>query len=310
MSASNTNTNTETNANVVVVVATKAPRVKKPALVAKYSKHLIFGYSLVQSLHSKGLLTDEGVEAAYVEIKLMASVEDQTQFYESMLSQQKGTGALMRKFIAVRNKPPKAPKAARVAKPAAEKKTRAPKKAAADTAAPAASAKAPRAKKATRVTNDATSDIVADLVEAANADTAVQSAAPPIDKKADKEAKDAAKTADKEAKDAAKTADKEAKAKKAKEAKEAKEAKAKKADTGGGKGAKKAPAASVESAATAEAEAEAEAETEECDEEIHTQEVVINGQTYLIDTANNLYSSASHEQVGTYNAETNAIVAC
>jgi hypothetical protein len=50
-------------------------------------------------------------------------------------------------------------------------------------------------------------------------------------------------------------------------------------------------------------------EEEEEEEEIHTQEITINGTMYLIDGENNLYSTDTHEQVGTYNTEANEIVA-
>ena len=45
------------------------------------------------------------------------------------------------------------------------------------------------------------------------------------------------------------------------------------------------------------------------EEEIHTQEITINGTLYLIDNDNNLYSSDTHEQVGTYNTEANEVEA-
>ena len=43
------------------------------------------------------------------------------------------------------------------------------------------------------------------------------------------------------------------------------------------------------------------------EEEISTQEIVINGTTYLLDDSNNLYSIESHAEIGTYNPETRAI---
>ena len=51
----------------------KAPR--KPTLKEKHSRFLVSNYSLIQFLSSKGLLTDEGVESAYTEIKLFAPVD-------------------------------------------------------------------------------------------------------------------------------------------------------------------------------------------------------------------------------------------
>ena len=48
---------------------------------------------------------------------------------------------------------------------------------------------------------------------------------------------------------------------------------------------------------------------QEEEEEIHTQEITIGGTLYLIDGENNLYSTETHEQVGTYNADANEVVA-
>ena len=47
---------------------------------------------------------------------------------------------------------------------------------------------------------------------------------------------------------------------------------------------------------------------QEDEEEIHTQEITIGGTLYLIDNENNLYSTETHEPVGTYNAESNEVV--
>ena len=92
---------------VIAETKVKAPRVKKPTLSAKYSKFLVFGYGLIQSLQSQGVLNDEGVETAYGELKLLSSIDDQTQFYESVLDQSKETGKVLRKYVAQRLAPPK-----------------------------------------------------------------------------------------------------------------------------------------------------------------------------------------------------------
>ena len=47
---------------------------------------------------------------------------------------------------------------------------------------------------------------------------------------------------------------------------------------------------------------------QEDEEEIHTQEITIGDTLYLIDNENNLYSTDTHEPVGTYNAESNEVV--
>jgi hypothetical protein len=111
MSAQNTN-------NVAPAAEKKA---RKPTLSAKYSKFMEFGYSLIQSLRANDTLNDEGLEAAYAQLKLFEGVESQTEFYEQILGQSKETGKVMRKFITQRNKPPKAPKEKKARKPRAKK---------------------------------------------------------------------------------------------------------------------------------------------------------------------------------------------
>jgi hypothetical protein len=284
--------NTQTN----TVVATQEKKEKKPTLSAKYSKFLVFGYGFVKSLESQGVLNAEGVETAFAELKLMSSVEEQTQLYESFLAQSKETGKVMRKFVALRNKPPKAPKAPRAKKSDA-----------------AGAEKKPRAKKTSRVENDSENDLVSQIVTAANtvdaapakskeekeAEKVAAKAAKEAEKVAAKEAKEAEKVAAKAAKEAEKVAAKEAKAAAAKEAKEAKAA-----------AAKEAKAASKKNTKAVEAPAqEATAVEEEEEEEIHTQEIVIGGKSYLLDEENNVYSVDTHEQIGTFNAENQTISA-
>lgn len=140
-------------------VATDKPS-RKPTLPAKLSKFLVSNYSLIQALSAKGLLTDENVEAAYAEIKLFSTVEEQTEFYDSYLSSSKDVAKVMKKFVTVRNKPPKAPRKPRVKKDADEQKH--------DDAAPPKAPRKPRTKKVTTVVDDSQTDVVKDLVEAAN----------------------------------------------------------------------------------------------------------------------------------------------
>ena len=211
-------TQTQTQTQTPAVVA----KAKKASLSGKYSKFLVFGYGFVKSLEAKGVLSAEGVESAFQELKLLSSVEEQTSLYETLLSQTAATGKVMRKFIALRNKPPSAPRARKTpaAKPAAggEKKA--------------------RAKKSTRVENDSASDLVGQLVAAANAPVVAEAKAPVAKKTA--EEKEAEKAAAKAAKDAEKAVAKAAKdAEKAAEKAKAKEGKPKK---------EKAPAAKKEKA--------------------------------------------------------------
>ena len=297
---------TNTLSNTVVEVNTKPLRVKKPTLVGKYSKFLVFGYGLVQSLQAQGLLTDEGVESAYGELKLLSSVEDQTQFYEGVLNQSKETGKLMRKYVTQRLAPPKAPRAK---KESVARKPRAKKEAGPEEAGEVKEKKksVSRTKKATRVESDVSSDIVAELVDAANAEPVVNNDATEKKalKEAEKKAKQEAKEAEKKAKEQAKDAEKQAK-QEAKEAeKKAKQeaADAKKSAVAGKKVKTAAPPAPVVVVAEELQKEEGE------DEEIHTQETDINGKTYLIDNENNLYSCVTHEELGKYDPETKSIVA-
>jgi len=131
------------NTVVTAVAPVKEKKPRNPTLAAKYSKVVIANYSIIQMLHSKGLLSDEGVETAYSEIKLFDSVDEQTAFYESFNTSLKDTGKTMKKFVTQRLKPPKAPRAKKETKP--------------------------RTKKTDKVADDTKVDVVAQLVEAANA---------------------------------------------------------------------------------------------------------------------------------------------
>ena len=260
---------------VVSPAAAAAPaekKARKPTLSAKYSKFLISNYSIIQMLQSKGLLNDEAVETAYSEIKLFDSVEDQSAFYESFLESSKLTGKTMKKFVTQRLKPPKAPRVKKERKPKAEKAAAEPK------------AKKPRTKKETKVADDTKQDLVAQLVEAANAPMPVAEEAQntPVQAVADqKEAPGAPKKKPRAKKDAAEPKEKKPREKKATKAKEEPKAE---------------PVVQEASA------------VEEEEEEIHTQEIKIGDNTYLIDSDNNLYSVETHDQVGTFNADTNEVV--
>ena len=56
-------------------------------------------------------------------------------------------------------------------------------------------------------------------------------------------------------------------------------------------------------------ELQVEETEEEEEEEIHTQEIVVGGKSYLLDEENNVYSVDNHEQIGTFNADTQTISA-
>ena len=256
------------NTIVAAAAPVKEKKPRKPTLAAKYSKVVIANYSIIQMLKSKGLLTDEAVETAYSEVKLFDSVEDQSAFYESFNDSLKDTGKTMKKFVTQRLKPPKAPRAKKETKP--------------------------RAKKETKVVDDTKLDVVAQLVEAANApmspprDTQVH-LAPDAPKKAKKprakKEKVAAIPLDMEALDLEAPVEvappapvKEKKPRKPRAKKEV---------------------APVPVAAPVQ---------EEDEEEIHTQEIVIGNKTYLIDGENNIYSVDTHDHIGTFDSDKNVVV--
>ena len=254
-----------------VAVAVKEKKPRKPTLSGKLSKFLVSNYSLIQALSAKGLLSDDNVEAAYAEIKLLAPVEEQTEFYDAYLESSKDTAKVMKKFITQRNKPPKAPRKPRAKKEKKEEVQEAAKKEevvevqeAAKKEVKEKKPRKPRTKKVVEVVDDTERDLIGELVEAANKPL---ESANTVEKSSTKKA--ATKKAD-----------------------------TKKADT------KKAEEPKVEP--TVEVSNEDDDDEEE---EIHTQEFSVNGKDYLIDEDNNLYSIITHEQIGTFDPETKSVVA-
>ena len=250
---------------------------KKPSLKEKHSRFLVSNYTLVQHLAAKGLLSEEAVETAYGEIKLFAPVEDQEAFYETYITESKTTKKTMKKFITQRNKPPKAPRKSRA------------KKAESATTTDGAKEKKPRAKKSTKVDDDTNVDVVADnTAELVNELTAAATTAlesPVVESQT--ETTTAPEGPNK-----------------------GRKPRAKKTDTKEGETKEKKPRGR-KTKKEAEVVAPVVQETTENDEEeeIHTQEITIGDKLYLIDTDNNLYSHDTHEQVGTFDSEKNAVVA-
>lgn len=255
----------------------KEVKPRKPTLSAKYTKFVVFGYSMVNALVAAGLIPEDQVDTAYAQIKLMDSVEDQTAFYSGFLENLSASGKAMKKFLNDKKKPPKEPK---VRKPRAkkadsdaepkapkEKKPRAKKEAKAESESESEpkKEKKPKAKKSVTVESDANVDLISNLVNAAQADPIPA----PVDAPAE------APKAKKEPK---------VKESKAKEPKATKEPKA--------KAKKEAPAAPVVEPTPA-----LEAEDDDDDEVIQTRETVIDGETFLVDQEGNLYDPETHEFV-------------
>ena len=276
------------SANTAPVQVTEK-KARKPTLSAKYSKFMTFGYSLVQSLRASDILNDEGMESAYAQLKLFDNVDNQTEFYEQVLNQTKETGKTMRKFITQRNKPPKAAR-----KPRAKKEAAAPVSEAVTTEAPPAATekkekkpRKPRAKKTTEVVQDTQNDVVSEIVAAANADP-LEGIPVATEEKPKKTRKPRAK----------KATTTEVAAPKSPEKKDAVDVKT--------------PDAPKKTKKTKKTETVVEntppvVQEELEEEEITTQEIVIKGVTYLMDDDNNLYSVQTHEDVGSYNPETEEI---
>ena len=149
---------TDMPTTTVDTTVVEVPKTKKPVLPAKLGKFLVFGYAFVCDLQASGALTEDLVERAYDLLRVFASVEEQTLYYQNFLDQSTATAKVLRKFVAVRSKPPK---------PLKNKKNTA-----ADGADGAATPRAskPRAKKSVRVVSDAANDLIGQIVAAANSD--------------------------------------------------------------------------------------------------------------------------------------------
>ena len=261
------------NTVVAAVAPVKEKKPRKPTLAAKYSKVVIANYSIIQMLHSKGLLSDEAVETAYSEIKLFDTVEDQSAFYESFNTSLKDTGKTMKKFVTQRLKPPKAPRAKKETKP--------------------------RTKKTDKVADDTKVDVVAQLVEAANAPMT-----PP--REAEAKVPDAPVKEKKARKPRAKKVAEVVAPQTPENNEVVAEVKAPDAPVKEKKARK--PRAKKEVAPPPPLQLEVKEEEEEEDEEIHTQEIVIGDKTYLIDGDNNSYSVETHDHIGTFDPEKNEVV--
>tara|TARA_E500000178_G_C16934239_1_gene713204 strand:+ start:274 stop:1068 length:795 start_codon:yes stop_codon:yes gene_type:complete len=252
------------------VAAAPVKKERKPTLSDKYSKFLVSNFNLIKILETKELISAEAVEAAYSEIKLLAPIEEQVEYYEAFLASAKGSKgnpgikSQMKKFVTQRNKPPKAPRV---------KKERKPKTETTDAVASTNETKAkkerkPRAKKETKVSDDTQNDVVAQLVEAANSSMSPTNVAEanstPVEAPDKKTRKPRAKK-----EEGAETKPKKSKAKK---------------------------------------EKVVEAPVQEDEEEISTNEFMVGDTKYLIDSENNLYDINTHEEVGTYDASTSSVL--
>lgn len=291
-------------------------KARKPTLSAKYSKFMVFGYNFVQSLRASDILNDEGLENAYAQLKMFDTVDTQSEFYEQFLSQSGESGKVMRKFIVQRNKPPKAPRKPRAKKAATTTEPTTTEPTTTETAKEKKPRK-PRTKKTTEVVQDTQNDVISEIVAAANADPLENIAVETTTEPAVKEKKARKPRAKKATEPSSENKTEEDFAKEEQERMKRKALLAKMAATTPEKKStepvktpeKKAPRAPKKKKVETQVEVTPPlVESEELEEEeIVTQEIVIGGETYLIDGDNNLYSTQTHLEVGTYNQDTQEI---
>ena len=292
-------------------------KARKPTLSAKYSKFMVFGYNFVQSLRASDILNDEGLENAYAQLKMFDTVDTQSEFYEQFLSQSGESGKVMRKFIVQRNKPPKAPRKPRAKKAATTTEPTTTETTTTTETAKEKKPRKPRTKKTTEVVQDTQNDVISEIVAAANADPLENIAVETTTEPAVKEKKARKPRAKKATEPSSENKTEEDFAKEEQERMKRKALLAKMAATTPEKKStepvktpeKKAPRAPKKKKVETQVEVTPPlVESEELEEEeIVTQEIVIGGETYLIDGDNNLYSTQTHLEVGTYNQDTQEI---
>ena len=292
-------------------------KARKPTLSAKYSKFMVFGYNFVQSLRASDILNDEGLENAYAQLKMFDTVDTQSEFYEQFLSQSGESGRVMRKFIVQRNKPPKAPRKPRAKKAATTTEPTTTETTTTTETAKEKKPRKPRTKKTTEVVQDTQNDVISEIVAAANADPLENIAVETTTEPAVKEKKARKPRAKKATEPSSENKTEEDFAKEEQERMKRKALLAKMAATTPEKKStepvktpeKKAPRAPKKKKVETQVEVTPPlVESEELEEEeIVTQEIVIGGETYLIDGDNNLYSTQTHLEVGTYNQDTQEI---
>jgi hypothetical protein len=272
-----------------VVAPTKAS--KKPSLPAKYSKFLSFAFWFASRLEP------DARDAFYQQFKLFSSLEEQTEFFQTYLDEASASNKIMRKTIANHNKPVKtrAPKASRKpSKPVAaetddliatliadangeplaapvekQKKTRKPSKpVAAET-----DDKPKKEKKSKKVVEPVVTDPV--VTDPVVTDPVAEPVAEPV----------TAPVAEPVAKKT-KTSKPKAEKPKAEKPKADKPKKEKKDKT----------------------TVQEQPPVDDSDDSVQAHIVQLNGSQYLMDYESNIYDINSHEQIGTYNPDTNSVV--
>jgi hypothetical protein len=267
-----------------VVATTKAS--KKPSLPAKYSKFLSFAFWFASRLEP------DARDAFYQQFKLFSSLEEQTEFFQTYLDEASASNKIMRKTIANHNKPVK---------------TRAPK----------------ASRKPSKPVAAETDDLIATLIADANGEPL----AAPVEKQ--KKTRKPSKPV------AAETDDKPKKEKKSKKVVEpvvtdpvvtdpvaepvaepvtapVAEPVAKKTKTSKPKvekpKAEKPKADKPKKEKKDKTTVQEQPPVDDSDDSVQAHIVQLNGSQYLMDYESNIYDINSHEQIGTYNPDTNSVV--
>ena len=290
-----------------VVAPTKAP--KKPSLPAKYNKFLSFGFWFISQMEP------DARDALFAQMHLFSSLEEQSAFFQTYLDEASASNKIMRKTIANHNKPVKtrATKARKPSKPLAAqtddliatliadangeptlaaplekpKKTRKPKSENTDDK--------PKKTKKTEVVTEPVESIASEPLESIAQPVVKKTTKPKVEKpKAEKAEKPKVEKAEKP-----KVEKPKAEKPKAEKAEKPKAEKAEKPKAEKSKKEKK-DKKPVEELPTTDKGEE--------DDSIQAHIVQLNGSQYLMDFESNLYDIDSHEQIGTYNPDTNSAV--
>jgi hypothetical protein len=293
----------------VVVVETPVveKKPKAPSLPAKHSRFMAFGYWFIAN--NAELVSEELRDQLFNKLLLFGTVEEQTAFYDGFEGQLSEVNKTIRKMVAASKKPPKTKtpraKKAKNALPqdelvaqliadannagveasetvVSEKKPKTPrakktKEAAPENAGePEKKPKAPRAKKTKEAAAETTvAEPSPELVSEAITEPVAESVAEPV--AAEKKTKEAEATSEEAAAEKPVEKKKKADSEKPKKTKKTKDTK--------------------------------EVVPDSNDRDIQTQFITIDDKEYLIDENNKLYNvEAPHDQVGTYNPDTSAVI--
>lgn len=276
----------------------------KKTLAGKYTKFMVYGFKLAQSLKDQDLINDEVYNYMMKEQNMYGTVDAQTEFFESFFEDMKSSAKLMKQQIRQHNKPAKAKKEKVV-----------------DPDAP----KAKRGRKKKEVVDNSTPEekLVADIVAAAKSETiepvveevvqpvvedVVEPVVPEKPKRGRKSKKQVVEEKPEVLEEPVKI--KEEKMEKTPDApvKQKRAAAPKKTTKKKAKEPEQAPETPpIEIKPVVMTEELKEEVIEDDDEEIETTVYVEDNVEYLLDNKNNIYHRNTFDELGKLNTETNRI---